>query len=235
MRMAGIPARIVTGYQGGEFNPLGDYFIVRQADAHAWVEIWLAGQGWVRIDPTAAVAPQRVEAGLNAALPATEIAAGLVRINSSWLHQARLAWDSLNNGWNQWVLAYGPQRQQDLFQRLGLGGASWQWLTAGLVTLCGGLLLSFALFMLREEQRKSKDRVLELYRIFCGKLKPLGLVRKPYEGPLDFAARVIVSHPELADRVNTITRLYVDLRYGRKPPAAQFRHLKQRIQSFQPV
>src|SRR5690606_12612239 len=109
MRAAGVPARVVTGYQGGEVNPVGNYLIVRRSDAHAWVEVWLEGRGWVRIDPTAAVAPQRIESGISS-LPAAEELPLLARRDFSLLRQLFLNWDAVNNGWNQWVLGYNKQR-----------------------------------------------------------------------------------------------------------------------------
>ncbi|MDD5384363.1 MAG: DUF3488 and transglutaminase-like domain-containing protein, partial [Gallionella sp.] len=111
MRAAHIPARVVTGYQGGEFNELGNYYIVRQSDAHAWAEIWLAGQGWVRIDPTAAIAPARVERGLSAAVINNAALPFMARNPPQWLRNLRLNWDTLANQWNQWVLGYNSERQ----------------------------------------------------------------------------------------------------------------------------
>ena len=106
MRAAGVPARVVTGYQGGEVNPVGNYLIIRQSDAHAWAEVWLAGRGWVRIDPTAAVSPQRIERGISSALPEGNALPMLARMDSTLLRKLYLNWDAINNGWNQWVLGY---------------------------------------------------------------------------------------------------------------------------------
>jgi transglutaminase-like putative cysteine protease len=143
MRAAGIPARVMTGYQGGELNGLGDYLIVRQSDAHAWAEVWQEPQGWVRVDPTAAVAPGRIDRGLYAAVADAEALPFLVRRDISWLRQFALGWDSLNNAWNEWVLAYGPERQREFLSNLGFGLLDWRGMTAiMLVALSGvGLLL----------------------------------------------------------------------------------------------
>jgi transglutaminase-like putative cysteine protease len=116
MRAAGVPARVVTGYQGGEKNPLGGHYVIRGRDAHAWAEVWLAGQGWVRVDPTAAVAPSRVERGIAGALPAHERIGGFV--DAGWLMPLRLTWDLVNNQWNVWVLGYDDDRQRRLLERL---------------------------------------------------------------------------------------------------------------------
>jgi transglutaminase-like putative cysteine protease len=119
MRAAGVPARVVTGYQGGERNPVDGYLIVRQSDAHAWAEVWLEGRGWLRIDPTAAVAPNRIEAGLASAVPVGEPLPFIVRADLSWLRQMRFRWEAVTNTWNQWVLGYDPQRQREVLSRLG--------------------------------------------------------------------------------------------------------------------
>ena len=100
MRAAGIPSRVVTGYQGGEMNPTGEYMIVRQSDAHAWAEALLDGK-WERVDPTAAVAPSRIERGIGAALPAGERVPYLARIEMTWLKSLRLHWDSVNYHWQR--------------------------------------------------------------------------------------------------------------------------------------
>ena len=127
MRAAGVPARVVTGYQGGERNTFGDYLIVRQSDAHAWAEVWLEGRGWVRVDPTGAVAPNRVQDGLYAAVTDGQNLPFLIRRggDSAWLHQLAMSWDSLNNSWNEWVLAYGPDRQKEFLSGLGFGAVDW--------------------------------------------------------------------------------------------------------------
>ena len=126
MRAAGVPARVVLGYQGGEINPNGNYLIVRQSDAHAWVEALLPGRGWVRVDPTAAVAPERVESGMEAALPQSELqSAWAVRRLGTWYGyyaRARLQWDRVNFLWNRWVLDYSHERQKNLLRRLGIPG-----------------------------------------------------------------------------------------------------------------
>nr|MBV6628660.1 DUF3488 domain-containing transglutaminase family protein [Oceanococcus sp. HetDA_MAG_MS8] len=121
MRMAGIPARIVTGYQGGEIN--GDYLIVRQSDAHAWAEVWQPQRGWIRIDPTAAIAPERIEYGLGAALGDSDLLPRLARSqvgDRDWVARWQLAWDRVEAGWNRSILAYGPELQRQFLRRFGM-------------------------------------------------------------------------------------------------------------------
>ncbi|MGH8671753.1 MAG: transglutaminase TgpA family protein [Burkholderiales bacterium] len=235
MRAAGIPARIVTGYQGGEFNPLGEYLMVRQADAHAWAEVWLEGRGWVRVDPTAAVAPQRVESGLAAVFPGMQRRSGLVNVDSDVLRNVRLGWDALSNGWNQWVLAYSPTRQTELFINLGFGEASWENLAGSLLAALATLLLILAALTLPGVKLPNHDPVSRAYQRFCLKMLRAGFSRFPHEGPLDFARRVTGVRPELEPKVNLITRLYIDLRYGTLQSAASVTHLRRLVQEFKPL
>ena len=141
MRAVDIPARIVTGYQGGDINPVDGLWTVRNSDAHAWVEIWLADQGWIRVDPTGTVAPGRV-GSIDRLRPAPgPVAAALNAIAPNFaLINLRAAWEALNNRWNQWVLNYTQSRQLDLLRHLGFASPSWQdlgYLLAGLLAVTG--------------------------------------------------------------------------------------------------
>jgi transglutaminase-like putative cysteine protease len=218
MRAAGIPARVVTGYQGGEPNPIDGYLIVRQSDAHAWAEIWLSGQGWVRIDPTAAIAPSRIEMGLAAAVPEGELLPFLARGNISWLRDVRFRWEAMNNSWNQWVLGYNPERQRELLSRLGLREPDWRSMSATLTALCGFLMLAYAAWALH--QRIRVDAALRAWNRLSRKLARLGLARRPWEGPADYARRVALAQPKLEIDIQRIAALYIALRYGGwpKPP-----------------
>ncbi len=233
MRAAGIPARIVTGYQGGEFNQLGNYLIVRQADAHAWTEVWFAGRGWVRIDPTAAVAASRIEQGLASALPAGEALPFFLREPSPWMRQLKFSWDTLNNRWNQWVLGYDQERQVSLFARLGFGIVSWQDLGMYLLVGVGSVIGVLALFTLRG-RREYAGKVERAYASFCARMARIGIARTPNEGPLDFAARAKVLRPDLASRIEAITRLYIALRYGANAQAGWVQEMIMLIARFKP-
>ncbi|MBI5752579.1 MAG: DUF3488 domain-containing transglutaminase family protein [Hydrogenophilales bacterium] len=233
MRAAGIPARIVTGYQGGEFNQLGNYLIVRQADAHAWTEVWFAGRGWVRIDPTAAVAASRIEQGLASALPAGEALPFFLREPSPWMRQLKFSWDTLNNRWNQWVLGYDQERQVSLFARLGFGIVSWQDLGMYLLAGVGSVIGVLALFTLRG-RREYAGKVERAYATFCARMARIGITRAPNEGPLDFAARAKALRPDLAPRIEAITRLYVALRYGVNAKSEWVQDMTRLIAQFRP-
>ena len=219
MRAAGIPARVVTGYQGGELNTVGNYMIVRQSDAHAWTEVWFAGEGWTRVDPTAAVAPTRVQSGAAAAVPQGETLPLMMRAEFRWLHRARLTWDSLANSWNQAVLGYAIDRQRQLMQRIGFDDATWQSMVSVMVITTAGITLLLALFMLRNLRALRPDPVVAAYARFCRRLAARGLPRHPSEGPAAFGKRASAAHPELAPAIAAISGLYIELRYG--SPAEQ--------------
>jgi len=219
MRAAGVPARVVTGYQGGEYNALGNYYIVRQSDAHAWAEVWLRGRGWVRIDPTAAAAPSRLELGMAAALPESDSAALplMARTQLPWLTSFRFNLDALTNQWNQWVLGYNPERQFAFLTRMGMKEITWQNMA---FTMMGGVALLvglFTLLMLRKLAGRNTDEAQRLYLKFCRKLAKRGIVRGAHEGPQDFAARAAQIKPQLAPAIADITARYVALRYGNRP------------------
>ncbi len=232
MRAAGIPARVVTGYQGGELNPVGEYVIVRQSEAHAWAEVWFAKDGWVRVDPTAAVSPLRVESGIAAAIPTSASLPLLVRSDIEWLRQLRFTWDSVANSWNQWVLGYNPERQFWLLSRVGLDRATWQTLAFILAGTTAIITLAFAYTMLRHLRRRSRDPAAAAYERFCRKLARRGATREPSEGPVAFAARASSLLPERTTDIGCITDLYVKLRYGRLTGADAVRELRNRVRSL---
>lgn len=231
MRAAGVPARVVTGYQGGELNPFSDYLIVRQSDAHAWTEVWLPERGWVRVDPTAAVAPSRIEEGIFAAMPEAAAFAGR-SVTGLWLERLVLGWDLLNSAWNEWVLAYGPDRQREFLSGLGLGPMDWSRMTGLMTAALGGLA---ALYLgWRWRKRRWLNPVARAWQRFCERLARRGLARGAEEGPLAFAERIALAKPELAKPVQEIAVLYATLRYGpaRVSPEA-VRHLQQLVRRFQ--
>jgi hypothetical protein len=232
MRAAGIPARVVTGYQGGEINDFGNYLIVRQADAHAWSEVWLKDRGWVRIDPTSAVSPLRVDSGISAAVPRAEPLPMMVRGDFEFLRRLRLSLDFVANSWNQWVLGYSPERQRWLLSNVGINDATWQKLTAILFLLGGAIVAAFTALVLRQLKGRARDPVKIAYLRFCGKLRRKGLPRDLSEGPADYARRVEKARPDIAPSVSAITRLYVALRYGAEKSAASLRELQDQVRQF---
>ena len=211
MRAAGVPARVVTGYQGGEINPVDGSLVVRQSDAHAWAEVWLGGRGWVRVDPTALSAPSRIESGLSAALPDWDILPLLRRPGMDWLRDLRHRWDAVSNTWNQWVLGYNPDRQRDLLERMGFPQPDWRTLAMLLGVSAAGLMLlllawAFAL-------RRRHDPLDAAWTSFSRKLARHGAARHPWEGPLDYGKRLAMTFPEHAEPLRTISEDYARLRY----------------------
>lgn len=214
-RAAGIPARVVTGYQGGEYNPLNGYVLIRQSEAHAWSEVWLEGRGWVRVDPTAAVAPERIERGLEAALTegGEELPGGFLRHNA-WLSRLRLTWDAANTFWNSQVVDFGQSQQRWLLEHLNIGDGDWQELGIALVlTLVAffGLMSAYLAWRFRP---RARDPLAQIYDQLCHKLARHGLPRAAHEGPSDYVARVLQIRPELAQQLGEARNLYVALRYG---------------------
>ena len=224
MRAAGIPARVVTGYLGGSKNEFGDYYVVRQSDAHAWSEVWLPQQGWVRVDPTAAVAPQRVEQGIGAVLEGTgELPAYLDPSRRGYALRALLEarWDWANAEWNRWVLGYGPDLQQTVLSQLGL--VDWSdmilALTVGISLVLG--LLGVGL-MRQVLPRREPDPVLQHWLKARKRLSRAGFEQRPDEGPQDFSSRVAAARPDLEAALSRVCSLYLRLRYLQAPdPDAQ--------------
>ncbi|OGS90126.1 MAG: transglutaminase [Gallionellales bacterium GWA2_60_18] len=234
MRAARIPARVVAGYQGGEYNALGGYYIVRQSDAHAWAEVWLSGQGWVRVDPTAAIAPARVQSGLSAALPDNAALPFMARNPPQWLRELRLNWDALANQWNQWVLGYNAERQFAFLTRLGMEAVTWQKMATSMMMGAGALIALFALFMLRHLFANRPDKIQAAWLRLCRKLAKAGLPRAPHEGALDYAARVAAARPDLAEAVSGLASRYSALRYERGQDEASRREFLLRAATFKP-
>jgi len=235
MRALDVPARVVGGYLGGETNPYGDYLLVRQNHAHVWVEVWQVERGWVRVDPTAAVAPERISGGGEG-----DAAAGSGDFSFGALaRQLRLRWDAVSTAWEEWFTGYSHQEQRALLKRLGLNRpGGWRILVlAGLLVpllvLAGALLL--LVYFLPRRPRRTTDPVGRWYRKFCGKLARIGLARKPATGPRDFAAQVAAQRPDLAATVHRITDLYVQLRYAPAPDPAALARFKKAVRSFRPA
>jgi transglutaminase-like putative cysteine protease len=229
MRAANIPARVVTGYLGGEFNDVGNYYIVRQSDAHAWAEVWLEGQGWVRVDPTGAIAPDRVERGLSAAVSDNAILPFMERNPPQWMRNLRFNLDALANQWNQWVLGYDNERQFAFLTRLGMESITWQKMALEMLSGLGIVIALFALFMLRHLFVRRPDKVQSAWLKLCRKLADAGLPRAAHEGAQDYAARVASTRVDLADAIRDLATRYTALRYGMLNDEYAQREFLQRV------
>jgi transglutaminase-like putative cysteine protease len=213
MRAAGIPARVVTGYQGGYYNDVGDYWVVRQSDAHAWSEVWLEGRGWVRVDPTAAVSPQRVDLGARAAAGASA-----PWYQADWLQAARNQFDLVNRLWNNAIVQFNALRQQSLLTPFGVDNADFSKLMGVLVACSGALLALFAWWVLRTPRRFT-DPLDAAYARLRAKLAKAGVPSADSDGPLTLAARMSGRHASDDTSLTDLFADYVQLRYARAAPA----------------
>lgn len=232
MRAAGIPSRVVLGYQGGTINPLNKIMTVRQSDAHAWSEVWLEKRGWVRIDPTATIAPQRIEINLEAALDPSELLPFHMRINNGLIKDLTFFWDAIDNEWNQWVVGYDSTLQKRLFdtilnQRIELS----EIILLMVIFFTSGLII-ISLTIIKPWHKEKIDPVVKTYNQFCRKLSTVGIHREPYEGPVDFATRAIDQLPEKKAAIELITRLYTKLRYETSGIERHLKQLKQLTRNF---
>ena len=229
MRAAGIPARVVVGYQGGKMNPLDDYMIVRQSDAHAWSEVWLNNR-WQRVDPTAAVAPDRVEQGVShAGLEQNQLPLILVSNNPLFKNIAFL-YDSFQNNWNQWVIGFNKKKQDELLKSLGFEKTSYADLIL-LLIICMAMAGAIVGWFLLTHYTREKDRVQHHYNLLCLKLQRFGLPRHLNEGPRDFENR-IDNETELSTSSKQdlafIFNAYRALHYGnQKNPRLLERYIKK--------
>jgi len=188
MRAMDIPARIVTGYQGGERNAVDGFWVVRQSDAHAWTEVWLEGRGWVRVDPTSAVAPGRTGSFQRLQAPRGAIATAFGTVNPNLAASMRAAWEALNNSWNQWVLNYTQSKQLDLLKNLGFQSPGWEDLAYVLLGLLVFVALCGAAWTLWE--RRQHDPWLRLLARTRKRLHAAGMELPPAAPPRQIAMLV---------------------------------------------
>ncbi len=220
MRAAGVPARIVTGYQGGEFNRVGDYMIVRQSDAHAWTEVWIEDRGWIRVDPTAAVSPDRIELGLDDAL-ADEISNFRFQTRNPLFGNLLYGWDNLQHNWNDWVLNYDERKQRNFLSKLDLGIDNWSDMVITLVVL---LLAMTGVFWFTAWYRERPPRPAAyelLFRRLLGKLARRGIEKKACEDTRAFLRRVAADDFPQRDELAGIIDLYNRIKYGRSGATPQ--------------
>lgn len=214
MRASGVPARVVIGYQGGEYNSESDYWIIRQLDAHAWSEIWLEGEGWVRVDPTFAVAPERVESGIAASVVEPDLLPAVAQRGTSLFRSMRLKWDSLENQWNQLVLGYGEAQQREFLKRLipALGKAE------NMVLLLTGIISSGTLLLVCWLAWKNRPLPLtateKSYRRYIAWLRTKGVVISPADGPHTVAEKVAAMWPAYRSYARAIADGYIAVRYS---------------------
>ncbi len=211
MRAAGVPARVVVGYQGGETNAVGDYMVVRQSDAHAWTEVWLPEQGWVRVDPTEAVSAERIESGVSSVSGAPEELATLSRREEGLIRSAAMLWDSVNYGWNRFILGYGPELQQRVLGQIGL--AHWGRYALGVLAIIISGLVVAVVWLFAQRPAKPDDPAVAAWRRALAQLQRAGISVGVNDGPTHINEHVRQERPDLAGRFDHIARLYIALRY----------------------
>jgi transglutaminase-like putative cysteine protease len=228
MRAAGIPARVVTGYQGGYWNALGDYLLVRQSDAHAWSEVWLDGRGWVRVDPTAAVRPERVSLGAAAAAGSQ-----LGWAQSGWLAGLRNRWDVVNHWWTEGVIGFDALRQRGLLTSFGIqetGTATLGLLLAVGTALFVALGVGWALW--RHERPEPLRQAL---RRLEAKLGRCGVTRRRSEGPQHYLRRAARALPAQRNELELLMNRYLELRYSSDEPSPELlRGFQRAVREFRP-
>lgn len=222
MRAEQIPARVVVGYQGGEFNPYAGYWTVREYHAHAWSEVWLPDMGWVRVDPTEVVSPHRIELGIDEDIKA-EIARKTRSFLVAWLESSRIKpyfahflWgaEAVETFWQSLVVDYREEDQKLFLRWFSFSSFSWAPFMLVLLVLMGAVFIFFGFtFFSKRVFVPPQDPVLKAYHLFCRKLAKIGIIRKVGEGPQDFMDRVIHVRPDLRQIVGEINELYLDLRY----------------------
>ena len=215
LRAAGIPSRVVTGYQGGDINPITKQLIVRQSDAHAWSEVWFDDLGWLRVDPTSFVSPLRVNRGLSAAVGPIGIFNTMMAADKlGVLRQLRYSWDAANSQWNQWVVGFNADRQRSLLEDFGMRNVDWR--SMGFALIFGVLFAggSVGAFLLRRAYQSKKEPVAAAYDKLCDKLAKSGFTRLPSEGPLDFLTRIESRLPKMAATLQPLFEQYILLRYS---------------------
>ena len=231
MNALGVSSRVVGGYLGGELNPLGNYITVRNAFAHAWAEIYHPEKGWLRVDPTLAVSPDRLTHN-----PDGSWSGDLLGRNLSFFKRFQWMMELANIEWEAWFAGYSLGKQKSLLRRLGFdtGSKSVVWGSLMLIGWCGAATLVFFLFRRQLSRFKARDPIAEGYALFCKRLAQQGIVREENQGPMDFARMAGGLRPDLKYHIDEITHIYVWIRYRRDQPDKMKRNFGRLIRDFKP-
>ncbi|HEY6155172.1 MAG TPA: transglutaminase domain-containing protein, partial [Candidatus Udaeobacter sp.] len=240
MRLAGVPARVVVGYLGGEYNDLGHFVLVRQADAHAWCEVWIPENGWTRVDPTSVVAPGRSSYDLTSFLE-TRLASNQIGtrrntwiarfLRSSVFTNVRFVWQTLSYEWDTRLLAFDADVQDVFLNSIAIASRGALFLVVEILLAATALLATyFAWMQLRTRPRV--DRVKMLYAYFCRRTARLGVPRNPSEGPLDFARRAAQLLPNESNHIRQLTDTYILLRYAPQPAPEMLTRFTKEVNAF---
>ncbi|VAW79746.1 FIG001454: Transglutaminase-like enzymes, putative cysteine proteases, partial [hydrothermal vent metagenome] len=195
-------------------------------------EVWLEDKGWVRIDPTAAVAPERVEKNLNEALDSDEIRPFHMRLNTGFIKDILLYWDVIDNQWMQWVVGYNDELQQRFLETLLNKKMNLADKILFMVLGATAIALILALFIFKPYRKNKQEPIIKLYQKFCKKLAAKGIIHQAHEGPMDYANKAASALPALKDSIYLISRLYIKIRYEVSSTDKQFNQLKYHIKNF---
>jgi transglutaminase-like putative cysteine protease len=240
MRAAGVPTRMVGGYQGGTWNAVGNFLTVRHSDAHVWCEVWMVGRGWVRVDPTFAVAPERIDAGIDGAFSKAGPFGFLGRNRGSrltrWTEAVRQTWEAVNTRWNMWFMGFSAEEQMALLKHLGVRvGRQGEWLL--FMALPSSFIAAVILLgRMRKKARRQlpQDEAWKIYNRFLDKMARIGLPKAPHQGPVDYARSVVVRCPYLKRDVAEIAGCYIGLRYGHEDGEETLKAFRRRVRRFKP-
>jgi protein-glutamine gamma-glutamyltransferase len=232
MRAAGIPARVVTGYQGGDWNSVGHYLTVRQSHAHAWGEVWLEGQGWVRVDPTGVVAPQRLTRDLYELLGFGAQGAAARLRSAPWIGHLLQSWEAMNAWWQDDVVGFNFIKQSNFLNSLGLHPEDWR--SVALVLGAGSALwFAWLAWTLRAQWSvRPRDALARSWLLLGRKLGRLGLARAAHEGPIAWSERIAGKRPDLAAQLAPLMRRYAELRYGPNADPEQLSAFRRAVRAL---
>jgi transglutaminase-like putative cysteine protease len=235
LRSAGLPARVVTGYQGGELNPLAEYYIVRQSDAHAWTEVWLEDEGWVRIDPITTVAPERIALGSVSSVLGRQTSGAALR-RMALTRQLLLAWDTANTYWDRWVIGYTFQLQRSLLERMGFDRPRVEDLLLATVVAMIALMSGLSIYLtLRFRKERHRDPAAGYFARFIRRLHRYRVDPiRPGEAPTQYAERAVAVLPSSASEINAIVRAYLAARYEPTVDNRAIDRLAELVTSFSP-
>jgi transglutaminase-like putative cysteine protease len=240
LRAAGLPARVVLGYQGGELNGLGGYYIVRQSDAHAWTEVWLEDEGWIRVDGVAAVAPERIALGIDGVGSGGATAAAAA-LRAGWSRPIALFWDAVNTRWQAWIIGYGPELQRALLESLGFENLRRAQRSAVLLALgvaaTISLLLGLSFYLSwRQRRRVPADAAALCFARFARQLARLDVpARALGEGPRAYAERAAGALPHAAAKIRAVADLYIRARYEPDADGSALAELLAAVAAFRGV
>ena len=235
MRSAGIPARMVGGYQGGRWNALGHFLTVRQADAHVWCEVWLKEDGWVRVDPTVEVAPHRIDQGIDGFFDGLPWLANSDRssVLRRWVDYLRQSWETINIRWDMWIMGFSAEDQAALFKNMWLRG-KWLLLSGAVIGLMAAVFLA-GQWQRRRQPKTIASKARVVFNRFLRKMSRVGLEKPPYQGAWAYSRSVIRRYPRMEKEIDDIVGHYLALRYGREPDEENLKALRVLVRRFRPV